>query len=143
MVNAQQRSENEEKIVRVHGTFSSNDDVLINASFEAHDCNILGSFTVQGNMKTRNIWLNDSGDLEVHGYVEANGKIEAKNVFVLGNLSCYSIHSSESVFIGGNCSCYSITSLGDVIIDGVFFGEIENIKIPEKCHIYINGKCAK
>ncbi len=137
-----------EKVFRTFGTIFVNDDVSFNVSVECGDLNILGSLSVDGNLTSRNIWLNDgNGDLEVNGNLTTHnspGAICAKSVNILGNCSCISIKSHGLILIGGDCSCDSMISYNDdIIIDGNFTGNIDRIQPGENHHVYIAGNCVK
>lgn len=132
------------KIVRVLGVMFCNDDFNVNVSFEAHDINCYGNFSVEGSLSSRNIEIRNGGSIEVSGSIEAKGDIKVdQDLLCGGNCSCYSIISGGYVLITGNCRCFSITAYDDVCICGTFNNPIENIKVPENKHIYINGKCVK
>lgn len=135
----------ESTIIRVRGTFFTNDSVSFNADLEVADIIVKGGLKVDGNLTSRRIDLDEDGDLEVDGAVNAYGDIKVNHgdILIQSDCECFSISAKGLVCIGGNCKCSSITAQDDVAIYGVFFGNIEDIIVPEGHHVYINGKQVK
>ncbi len=142
MNTVEQRNDiNEGECVRIqfNTLYSNRGFSLKDASLECGDINIDGPLSIGGNLTSRNIWIEDE-ELTVDGYLRAQGDIEAGNILISGYCNCLSIKSAGTVLIGSNCTCASIEANGDVVIDGTFSSSIDNINVPEGCHVYIKGE---
>ena len=131
------------KVIRTHGVLFCNDDLHVNTSLETHDINIYGELSIEGSLTSRHVTT--AGSLDVQGSINADGhRSNVEGDLLCGaNCNCHSICSNGYVLIGGNCFCVGIDAADDVCILGTFNNPIENIKVPENKHIYINGKCVK